>query len=458
MNLEQRRRRVLEQLPRLEKEAARQSLMKLTPTVQQMRVAIEIVIKHVIKHKRKVYGGYAIHLALISKGADAVYDENDWPDIDFLTPDPTHDIETICKELVAAKYSPVNAHAAFHNSTVKIRVQNFHLEAADVTYCWSRNYHKVPTLVSDEGVHYVAPNFQIMDVYKVLIDPVTGWHKIGKNVARATLMEKFYLLSNNFGVRQTFKSVTLDESVRRVRDQIVLFLQQREDIVIVDSLAYNMYVTLAKARSKNKKLVKMADVSLYASDPLEFVDEVIRSIGLKKDFEKRVFVPLLELYKQRVTLRVQGQDVLTVFKDSFCIPYQRVKRGDSDRRFQIGSYHVVLRMLYIERFFCSTNDDVNGVRRCVFMINNLQNTREEWLKRNNKTGVEQSYFQELQVECYGQGFLHPQVSYRLQPRHSKFPDYNPEKSTINHEYKYPNTSGRLSLTMFPDGSIKAANK
>lgn len=38
----------------------------------------------------------------------------------------------------------------------------------------------------------------------------------------------------------------------------------------------------------------------------------------------------------------------------------------------------------------------------LFMINNLQNAREEWSKRNNKTGVEKSCFQDLEVDDLGQ--------------------------------------------------------
>ena len=61
---------------------------------------------------------------------------------------------------------------------------------------------------------------------------------------------------------------------------------------------------------------------------------------LKKDYTKKVYVPLLEHYQEKVSLEVHGQVILTVFRDSFCIPFQNVQGANG--HFQIGSYHVRL--------------------------------------------------------------------------------------------------------------------
>lgn len=457
MNLEQRRRRVLERLGDLEKAAEQQRNVRMSPTLETMLPAAEIVLKHVIKHKRKIYGGMAVNLAILEKSPkDAIYSRTQWPDIDFLTPEPTQDIESICKELLAAGYTKINAHAAVHGATVKVHLQNSILEAADITYCWSRNYNKIPTMVTKEGVHYVSPSFQCIDMYKIFVDPVFSWNKIENNIKRATLIEKLYLLRPFPSLKQQFVSKKLSDKNRELRNKMLDFFDNNSDIVIVDVLAYNCYIKLSKTSKQSAKLVKMGDVSLYVSDPMQLIDDVIAYLGLKKDFAKKVYVPLLEHYQGKVSLDVHGETILTAFSDPFCIPYQDV--ADAHRRVQIGSYHVVLRMLYIQRFYCATADDYDGVKRCGFMINHLQAAREDWLRRYHKIGTEQTFFRELQAECIGQGFLDPRIIARQVPYHKKFPNYDPASNKINHEYQYPNTSGRLAYTILPDGSKELANR
>ena len=186
---------------------------------------------------------------------------------------------------------------------------------------------------------------------------------------------------------------------------LIEILKDREDVVIVGDLAYNIFIDVSDIPKRKERLVQVKTVAAYARDLNQVMSELIKKLKIRK-FSIEEYRPLLEKFGPHLRLVIDSTPVLTLYSDTFCLPYKRVSG------LQIGSYHVCLRMLYIQRFI-TFRDDENAHQKSGYMIYQLQAAREHWLKVKRKLGIEETLFQELQIECIGR------LTCRLSPFHRK---------------------------------------
>lgn len=176
----------------------------------------------------------------------------------------------------------------------------------------------------------------------------------------AAILEHFYLKFRNPNPHKQFKSQQYPAGVQEVRDTVLTFLTGRTDVVLLDCFAYNAMVTFAKVDRLQDRLVLLEDVKVYvAGDAEALVLEVIKAASLKStsDWTIQMYHPLLEHHRGAICLTVEKLPVLTVYLETFCLPYQ-IHDG-----FQIGSFHLVLRFLYIMRFHHMVKGDHNQTSR-----------------------------------------------------------------------------------------------
>ena len=101
-----------------------------------------IIKKFIIEKKRKIYGGYALHLLLLEKNKSTIiYEENDIYDIDFYSPEPIIDLKELCDKIYAAGFKPVLGQEAQHKETYSVYV-NYQLYC-DITYMPNNIYKKL---------------------------------------------------------------------------------------------------------------------------------------------------------------------------------------------------------------------------------------------------------------------------------------------------------------------------
>ena len=445
MDVVKRREKILTNIEKMKELAAKEAELKETPNRGDMKKALQIVLEHVTKHKRKIYGGFAIDAAIITKSPkDRIYDESQFPDIDFYSPKPLEDVKELCAALIEAGYKDVSGKSAIHSGTLKVRVEHT-FEIADVTYCWEYLYHKIPTITTKGGLTVVAPQFQIIDVYKTFVDPLFGWLKIDKNVRRAALLEKLYLLRPFPSPKKKFEDAAIPKRSEKYLLALVDVLKGREDVVIVGDLAYNIFIDSSEMPKRKERLIEVKSVDAYARDLNQVMSELLKKLRVRK-FCVEEYRPLLEKYGSHLRLIVDSTPVLTLYCDTFCLPYKRVSG------LQIGSYHVCLRMLYIQRFV-TFRDDENAYQKSGYMIYQLQAAREHWLRAKKKLGIEDTLFQELQIECIGSAYM---SSVTLSQKHRKrnpFYAYNPYKPSVNQPINYPNSSGSLVQTVDEKGMV-----
>ena len=449
-------RRVLDALPALEKRVRSVANAKLTsPSFDRMLEASVIVRDYVVKHKRKVYGGLAINHAIAERDASlALYDADDFPDMDFYTSDALGDVKNICDLLVAAGFENVLAESAVHEGTYKIRADFYDREVADVTYVWSRFYNMIPTRAGADGVLYVSPHYQAIDLYRPFCD-FQSWHKIAKNVWRAAVLERLYLRLPDPKPRQAFRAPPYPAAAAAARDGVLAFLRGRSDAVVVDAVAYNAMLTFANVGHLSERLVAVEDVKVYVGldGGRALVDAAVKHLGLKKGYAVQTFQQLLEHHRGMVRLVVGGVPVLSAYAEAFCLPYQ------AQDGLRLGSYHLVLRFLYIMRFHHNVEHDAAQSSRYTYMLMQLQHAREHYLSRHGLAGVEPGLLQELQAECMGDAFENAVIAARRRKVAKKSFYYRAgPNARIPADYRYPNTSGRMIEEAGPDGISRKVDR
>ena len=451
MNITKRREKIDPKIPDIKKLGQIEFNKKVIPKYTYMNDAFEIVKNYIIKNKRKVYGGMAIHFALIQKDPKyALYDETVFPDYDFYSPEPLIDIQNITNLLLEAGYKNVIAEGAVHNNTYKIKTELFINEICDISYSWIHNYNNIPFFTTKDGIRYVAPQFQIIDTYKTFIDPLFGWLKIEKNIKRASLLEDLYLYNPNPPSQKTFKTEIIPLRAEKYKDKIFQFLKNREDIVIVDSLAYNMYIQQSHTHQWKTRLVDIDNINIYAINAESLLEELLKFLKIKL-YKILYYQPLLEHYSSMIKLQIDECNILTIFSDDFCIPYKTIDE------LQYGSYHVVLRILYIQKYYSQLINNQNDIKKYNYMINNLQFARETYFKQKKLLGIEDGIFQELQAECKGDDFISPMTKYIERKLSKKQFYYDPTKAKKILTYVFPNTSGKLYKTLISKALQKKNN-
>jgi hypothetical protein len=134
---------------------------------ETLTLALSIVKKFIIDHKRKLVGGMGIDFALRSKGTK-LYPDDKLPDYDFITPEFHHDAYHIGELLVAAGIQNVSVIRAYHVSTMRVRVN--YISVADSSYVPVELYNKIPVLLCND-IHIVHPHWQVLDQYRALSLP-----------------------------------------------------------------------------------------------------------------------------------------------------------------------------------------------------------------------------------------------------------------------------------------------
>ena len=446
-----RKNKVKKHIPNLIIENEKVLDVKILPSKKKMLQATDIVKEYIIKNKRKVFGGMAINEAIIYKEPKkALYTSTDFPDYDFYSPDPIKDMVTIANLLVKAGFINVSAKEAFHANTYKIKAELYEKELADISYVWSFNYHKIPTLVV-KGIHFVRPDFQIMDMYRILTNPMTGWFKVEKNYERCQLLEDLYLIKSKKQVSQlSYNKKSICDTPKYLfshLDELTNnFIKVRNDIIVIGNLAYNNLIKTSKIYDMKKKIIPISKISVYTNNYNNVVSDCISFIKNNLDKSGSLTVdqynPFLELYGESTSININNHNIITIYSTDICQPYY-INDG-----LKYASYHLTLLYLYATRFKSYTERKISDVQLSTFMIENLQYSREYFYKKNKKIGVEKTPYQELQIECMGNEIHTPFYEMVQRAKEKRMFSYFPEirkmktyAEMMKKKMVFPNYSG-----------------
>jgi hypothetical protein len=131
--------------------------------------ALEIVKKFILEKNRILYGGMAIDLSLKLAGGEGIYSENAIPDYDFMSPTHYDDSNELAVILAKEGFDNVSAIHAIHFTSRRVRV-NF-IAVADITYIPENIYEQIPTLTTNDGMRFLHPDFQRLDMHRAFATP-----------------------------------------------------------------------------------------------------------------------------------------------------------------------------------------------------------------------------------------------------------------------------------------------
>lgn len=172
------------------------------PQNEMLLKALEHVQHFIIKQKLILVGGMAIDCALRLRGM-RLYDDNEIPDYDFLSPRNSEDAYQLGQELCALEYPNVDVITAIHTTTMKVRVDGN--VVADITYMPEKIFDRIRTL-EYKGMQVVHPWMVMMDQFRSLSMPYENppreviFERWRKDVTRLNLLLSAYTLGDETAV------------------------------------------------------------------------------------------------------------------------------------------------------------------------------------------------------------------------------------------------------------------
>jgi hypothetical protein len=369
-------------------------------------------------------------------------------------------MEAIVTELVAEGYTRVTFSTAQHASTLKLFVEDYHKELLDITYVWSRMYVNIPFLVAPSGMHFVAPQYQCIDTYSAIID-FQSLFKIEQNLERVALLEALYLSLPHFGAKKQFQpDAAVPKATDALRAKALEFFSSSTSgaeprAIVIGEAAYNAYMEASELPDRGERSVPTGEIQVIAKTGTEdaILDALVAHLKVKAGFRVAMYRPQLEHYRSRLELQVDGAAVLTMFGFDYCVPYRTVAVGSL--KIALGTFRVVLRMLYVCRFGATVERERNAYSRLTYMIYNMYYGRDAYYRRRQTNGYEEraGIFYDFSFECLGEGFVHVRTSSRLARLKSPGVRYNyvPGKPITFNRPPFANTSGRLFAYRDKDG-------
>lgn len=156
--------------------------------------ALDVVKDFIIRKNLILIGGMAIDFALRLKG-DNIYTDDQIPDYDFYSPNHSADAYELGALLCEKGFKNISCINAMHITTMRVRV-DFET-VADITYCPTKIYKQVPTLMYDK-IRIAHPHWQMIDQHSSLSLPFEnpGWevifHRWKKDMTRYDKLYKHY--------------------------------------------------------------------------------------------------------------------------------------------------------------------------------------------------------------------------------------------------------------------------
>ena len=411
-----------ENYPSLIKKIKSKKLLELDPKIDEITAVTEIIKKFIIEKKRKIYGGYALHLLLLEKNKSTIiYEENDIYDIDFYSPEPIIDLKELCDKIYAAGFKPVLGQEAQHKETYSVYV-NYQLYC-DITYMPNNIYKKLRFMFVN-NFSLVHPYFLMIDYYRMFTDPLGSFWRLEKHFERYMLLQQYYTLPNTKD--QLYFEPYKDSKIYRINSILFKEIVEYDTIVFTGLYAYNYYLYLSEYRNFNTSYnyLKIPYVEIYSTN---YVEDGLRLLNFIKalphEFSSKIFYveynPFFQFY---------GNSTIFYYNDNGAhIPilylYENNKRSIPFKRFNLlkfkndnqvetmtkeinicsFDFNILHSLIILVKLRVDDEDDWNNV--IYKYIYNIIIFRNHYLEKYNKTIYDDSLFQSFVIECMGEYIL-----------------------------------------------------
>jgi hypothetical protein len=346
------------------------------PTLAELTLYKNETLAFIKKRKRIIYGGTAIHYALMeaTDGKDGLYTGTGKIDYDFYTPDPIGDSIDLCNLLFDKGFPYVKRNLAISGSTYRIQV-NTNIDIADVSYCPQWLFDKLPTLKTKEGLLIIHPDMLRLDMYKAMNHIPHDLYRFRKDYTRLMKLEQYYPM-RAFRIGNDYE-VDLPVKTPQIIDAVLNYVcKNQKEIILTGDFAYNFYISTIP-RNANKvggsgtndysgKLVKnkirlLSMIVIKFHEITQKITELIKTIITKHEnlrFDYRA--SLLKIIGKSLTVYYKDTPIIIIHDARIqVIPYIRIPHNDN--AVKITDYYGTLAFYHIMKIINSDlNDEYTG--------------------------------------------------------------------------------------------------
>lgn len=414
---------------------------KISPSLVTYNKVIKVIKNYIEKNKRVVYGGYAYNELIIHKNEkDRIYSKDglDQADIEFYSFEPIIDLINIGNELKELGYKNIQVKSAMHLETFTLFVDYFGY--CDASYMPSNLFHKMP-LWQFGKLKLAHPKFILIDILRMYNDPINSYWRIEKNFKRAIKLLKYYPLDT----KGYFTKVVINNDTKDILNFVRKNIIIGSKLLVFGYYAYDYYKY--KATNQESPLyVPYYDV--ISTDLKKDAKKIYKDLSaFSNNIEVKEYHPFFQFFDSRISFEYKGKEILNLYgHNCMCIPFFNLEK----KKMNIVTYPYLILMLLIKFIYLHINNNKES-KNYDFMLENIITLRNEYLKKNKKTVLDNTPFEEFRIECMGDTIDHSKKrfitkdSYEKKKFLFKYDIDNPP----NFDYKeisFRNLSGNLNTT------------
>lgn len=362
------------------------------PTKKEIAEVQKIILQYAKDKKRKMYGGYGLHIAIKNKDPSGSFykdDELSSKDLDLYSPEPIADLVELCDLLHGKGFKNVFAREALHSETYTLEV-NKHTYC-DFSYVPRNVYNKIPFILVN-GYTIPYPYFLEIDYLKMFIDPILSNYRWEKS------FERFYLLQKYYPIKHSNKVITFDHSIpKKIYDLIGKFITNNKTIALTGSYAYNIYLNVSKI---NKSYIKDIKIPFFEMITTDYENDVNKIVDLISDKEKvRIieYYPFFTLTEFHTDILYDNKVIARVYNNLHNLCFSYVKHDGVN----MGTFHFNLRMCLVNAMYERVNDKKDMEQVYYDMASHLIQMRKEYLSEKDRTMFSKTIFGDFIYDCMG---------------------------------------------------------
>ena len=299
---------------------------------------------------------------------------------------------------------------------------------------------KLP-FIKINNIKYIHPKFITIDIFRMYTDPLTSYWRLKKNLLRANKLLQYY----PFKIKvDKYKEKKINTNIKKILDYIKTNIINKDKYVIFGNYAYKIFKNLGK------------DVSNYTNFDLISLDlkndclEIYKQLQkINKEIKYVEYHPFFQFFDTHISFKLNDYILLNVYgNNKKCVPYIKIGKVN------FCSYQFLLMTFLINHYYNKFYDNYIEANNNDYMIKDLINIRNNFLKKNKKNLFDKTIFREFVLEYKGSG-INPHIEWQKnikekikQKKRIKF-IYDPIKSKLDKiNFIFKNSSGRINSSKY----------
>lgn len=396
-------------------EVQEERYLVLEPSYEESIEIHKIVLDFVKNYKRKIYGGFALHL--LFGEFEKIYGDKKIPDVDIYSFDPLNDIVILCDILYEKGYKYILGREAIHKETYSLVVNS--QTYCDITYVPKNIFARMPFL-SKNDFQIIHPFFMTIDYLRMISDPCISYWRFGddlKGLKRLHVLQKHYPLTyNKTDLSKQYYKIDSD-----IHNCIYKFMSHNKTTIIIGLYAYNYFLYFS-GLLKDTTTLSIIDIPFYEFISVNYREDCLLLIEYLQstisDITYKEYYPFFQYtdfsvniyYKDKLIVKIYGNNNKRIpfIETDLCNFY--TKKRNAGIQIKIGTFSVVLLYGYIKMYWERTNNNTIEQTNYYAFITQLISMRNYYFKKNDKTIFDDTLFKDFVVQGIG---------YTIQPEREK---------------------------------------